>query len=63
MNGLFLVSLLALVAVAAWRMVKHGPRSAVGIAIAIAIALPIWISQKVFGQPIDLRIGDRPACC
>lgn len=57
MNGLFLVSLLALVAVAAWRMVKHGPRSAVGIAIAIAIALPIWISQKVFGQPIDLRIA------
>lgn len=57
MNALWLVSLLVLVAVAAWRMRTHGPRSAIGIAVAIAIVLPVWVSQNLGGQPIDLRIA------
>ncbi len=57
MNALWLVSLLVLLAVAAWRMRKHGPRSAVGIAVAIAIVLPVWVSQNLGGQPLDLRIA------
>ncbi|WP_166830401.1 O-antigen ligase family protein [Thalassoroseus pseudoceratinae] len=57
MNGFWLVSLFVILAVAGWRMWKSGPRSAIGTAVAIAIILPVWISQSLGGQMIDLRIA------
>lgn len=40
-----------------WQFWAAGPQRALGVTTALALLVPSWVVQELFGQPVDVRIA------